>query len=78
MKLEVISPQGIVVSKEITKISLPGAMGQFTILNNHAPIVTTLNKGKIAYYENGARSEVEISWAILSSKNNVINIYIEP
>ena len=77
MKLEVTSPQGVVVSKKITKITVPGSMGQFTMLYNHAPIVASLSRGKIAYYVDDVCSEIEITWAVLSSKNNVINIYIE-
>jgi F-type H+-transporting ATPase subunit epsilon len=47
MILEIVSPEAKLFSGEITSISLPGVDGQFQILNNHAPIVSLLQKGLV-------------------------------
>ena len=47
MILEIVSPEASLFKGEITSIALPGVDGDFQILNNHAPIVSTLQKGKI-------------------------------
>ncbi len=47
MILEIVSPEATLFSGEITAVTLPGVNGSFQILNNHAPIVSTLGKGII-------------------------------
>ncbi len=45
MLLEIVSPEALLFSGEVTSVSLPGVDGSFQILNNHAPIVSLLTKG---------------------------------
>ncbi|WP_396212535.1 F0F1 ATP synthase subunit epsilon [Flavobacterium sp.] len=45
MILEIVSPEALLFSGEVTSISLPGVDGSFQILNNHAPIVSILKQG---------------------------------
>lgn len=45
MILEIVSPEASLFKGEITSISVPGVDGSFQILNNHAPIVSLLQKG---------------------------------
>ena len=47
MLLEIVSPEAKLFSGEITSISVPGVDGSFQILNNHAPIVSLLQKGTV-------------------------------
>ncbi|MDA9670042.1 F0F1 ATP synthase subunit epsilon [Flavobacteriaceae bacterium] len=47
MKLEIVSPEAQLFSGEVESITLPGASGSFQILNNHAPIVSTLVAGRV-------------------------------
>ncbi len=47
MILEIVSPEASLFSGEITSIAVPGVDGDFQMLNNHAPIVSTLQKGNI-------------------------------
>lgn len=47
MYLEVVSPEAILFSSEVDSIAVPGAIGEFQMLNNHAPIVSTLTKGTV-------------------------------
>ena len=45
MILEIVSPEAKLFSGEVTSVSLPGVVGDFQMLNNHAPIVSLLKKG---------------------------------
>ncbi|HWR95032.1 MAG TPA: F0F1 ATP synthase subunit epsilon [Flavobacterium sp.] len=45
MILEIVSPEAKLFSGEVTSISVPGVDGNFQMLNNHAPIVSLLQKG---------------------------------
>ena len=47
MILEIVSPEAKLFSGEVTSVSLPGVDGSFQLLNNHAPIVSTLKDGLI-------------------------------
>jgi F-type H+-transporting ATPase subunit epsilon len=47
MILEIVSPEAKLFSGEITSISVPGVDGRFQMLNNHAPIVSLLQKGSV-------------------------------
>ena len=47
MYIDIISPETTLFSGEIQSITVPGKKGYFQILNQHAPIVSTLKKGKV-------------------------------
>ena len=47
MKLEVITPESNLYAGEAVSVSLPGVDGFFQILNNHAPIISTLKAGEM-------------------------------
>ena len=42
---ELVSPEKQLVSGEATQVVVPGAEGQFTVLANHAPFLSTLKPG---------------------------------
>ena len=47
MYLEIVSPEATLFSGEISSIIVPGTNGDFELLNNHAPIVSTLKAGVV-------------------------------
>lgn len=47
MFLEIVSPEKTLFIGDVTSVHVPGSEGSFQILNNHAPIVSTLKKGSI-------------------------------
>ena len=47
MTVDIISPDSVIYSGEATLVSLPGSKGAFEILQNHAAIISTLEKGRI-------------------------------
>ncbi|RVT79785.1 F0F1 ATP synthase subunit epsilon [Flavobacterium sufflavum] len=47
MILEIVSPEASLFKGEVTSVSVPGVNGSFQILNNHAPIVSLLQKGTV-------------------------------
>ena len=48
MVVEIITPDAKLFEGEVKSIKLPGANGGFEILNNHAPIISTLTAGEIS------------------------------
>ena len=47
MQLEIVSPEAQLFSGEVLSVTVSGKLGSFQILNNHAPIVSTLIQGRI-------------------------------
>lgn len=54
MRLKIFTPEQVVVDEEVTSVTLPGSVGQMTILPQHASFVSTLKQGPI-YYKAGER-----------------------
>ncbi len=61
MILEIVSPEALLFSGEVTSISLPGVDGSFQILNNHAPIVSILKQGTVKITAPSFNIEQEVS-----------------
>lgn len=47
MFLEIVTPEASIFQGEVDTVTVPGVVGEFQILNNHAPIVSLLQEGKI-------------------------------
>jgi F-type H+-transporting ATPase subunit epsilon len=78
MLLEIITPDKLIYSGEVKLVQLPGTVGSFEILKNHAPIISTLEKGKIKVEEqNGQVLFFEIDGGIVENKDNKIIVLVE-
>jgi len=77
MELVVISPEGIVLNETADRVTLPGAMGAFSILKNHAPLVSTLEKGEIIYVLNKKIKSFAINGGITFIEKNVVHVLVE-
>ncbi|MDC6404463.1 MULTISPECIES: F0F1 ATP synthase subunit epsilon [Maribacter] len=47
MYLEIVSPEATLFSGEVISVTVPGINGEFQMLQNHAPIVSLLQEGKV-------------------------------
>ncbi len=47
MRLEIVSPEATLFSGDVTSVTLPGIMGEFELLNNHAPVISLLKEGNV-------------------------------
>jgi F-type H+-transporting ATPase subunit epsilon len=73
MNLTIISPEKTLFDGTVNLVTVPGKKGQFTILNNHAPIISVLDKGNVVYKtEDKEQTFPIISGVIEVNKNNVI------
>ncbi len=78
MILKIISAVEIVFEGEIASVTLPGTMGAFTVLKNHASLISTLAPGKISYVpageaEHDAR-EIDSAGGVADVDNNVVSV----
>jgi F-type H+-transporting ATPase subunit epsilon len=78
MNLEIITPEGLLFAGEITIIKLPGKLGSFEIMTNHAPMISTLVQGKIKVKEtNDIVSYFEIKGGIVEVANGEVKVLVE-
>ena len=78
MFLEIISPDKKLYSGEILNVNVPGSKGPFMILKNHAPIISTLEKGGIKILQkDGKTISFEVDGGVIEAKNNKIIVLAE-
>lgn len=57
MHLEIVSPEATLFSGEVQSVTVPGADGEFQMLENHAPIVSLLQNGDVKFQGTGMIAE---------------------
>jgi F-type H+-transporting ATPase subunit epsilon len=78
MVLEIITPDKHIYSGKIQLIKLPGTKGAFEILKNHAPIISSLEKGTIKVVEeSGKELFFEVDGGVVENKDNKIIVLAE-
>ena len=73
MKVEIITPDSTIFSGDnVVLIQLPGIDGSFEVLNNHAPLISVLKKGKIKLINNGEKQAqyFDINGGVIEVVNN--------
>ena len=73
MLLEIITPETKVFEGEVKSVLLPGTNGKFEILNNHAPIISTLTEGEVRIIKKNEQKELfDINGGVIEMQNNKI------
>lgn len=77
MTLEIISAQEVVFRGEADMVTLPGAMGSFTVLKNHASLISVLKEGTVRYARtDGEANETHIKGGLADVHDNVVSVCI--
>lgn len=78
MFLEIITPDKKLFSGEVKAVKLPGAGGSFGVLNNHAPIISSLKKGTIVITdENKQKQNFDVKGGVVEVLKNKIIVLAE-
>lgn len=78
LKLKIVSPERIEFEGEVESVLVPGTMGQFEILINHAPIISSLDKGKVVYaLPGGEKKPLDICGGFVQVQKNVVSLCVE-
>ncbi len=78
MKLDITTPDKQLFSGEVSLVQLPGINGLFEVLENHAPLVAALKKGKIKLLYNGDITEYyDINGGTVEVLNNNVLVLAE-
>ena len=77
MILEILSAEEKVYFGEVDSVVFPGSDGEFQILNNHTPLISSLKNGTIKYLINKKIHSLQVSGGIVEVLNNKVNALIE-
>ena len=73
LKLKIVSPERIEFTGEVESVKVPGMMGNFEILTDHAPIISSLQKGIVEY----DGQQIEIHGGFVAVQKNEVSICVE-
>ena len=77
MHLEIITPEKKVFTGEVISATFPGTDGSFQVLNDHAPLISSLKTGYVEYRDKKEEYEIEITGGVVEVLNNNVIVLAE-
>lgn len=78
MKIKITKPDSTLFDGEVKLAQLPGTGGLFEILNNHAPIISSLTKGTLRIVTDSDEEKTfEIRGGVVKGQQNDILILVQ-
>jgi F-type H+-transporting ATPase subunit epsilon len=77
LKVELVTPYKKVLSEEVDEITATGALGEFGVLPGHAPFLTSLKIGELAYKKDGALHHMALNWGYFEVENDKVTVLVE-
>jgi F-type H+-transporting ATPase subunit epsilon len=75
--LEVVTPAGPVVSDDVDIVTAPGVGGEFGVLANHAPFLSTIKTGTLSFKKDKQTKYLMVSGGFSEVSNNKITFLVE-
>ena len=75
--LIIYSPERTILEKMVSKVSLPGSMGRFMVLKDHAPLISSLEEGRIVFMSGGVEENVDIVSGFVEIAFNNVTVCAE-
>jgi F-type H+-transporting ATPase subunit epsilon len=77
MKLEIVTPYSRVLDMEVEEVTATGKIGEFGVLPGHAPFLTSLKIGELAYKNNGITEHMALNWGYFEIQDDRIIVLVE-
>jgi F-type H+-transporting ATPase subunit epsilon len=78
MRLILLSPVKTLFDGDVESVTIPGTKGLFTVLPQHAPLITTIDKGPLSYKPvGGDEVHYEVEDGFADVKNDVVSVCLE-
>ncbi len=75
--LEVVTPSGPVISDQVDIVTAPGVGGEFGVLANHAPFLSTIKTGTLSFKKEKQTKYLMVSGGFSEVSNNKITFLVE-
>ncbi len=77
LALTIVSPEKTLFDGNVKSVQVPGVLGRFEILENHAPIISSLNPGVIVYNTGSETNSLSIKSGFVEVEKNKVMICVE-
>ena len=75
--LHIVSPEGTLVEQAVSAVTLPGTVGPFEVLKDHAALISSLEKGDIVYVTEGREQRLPIASGFVEVRDNLVDVCVE-
>ena len=75
--LEVVTPNGAVVSEDVDIVTAPGVSGEFGVLANHAPFLSTIRTGTLSFKKDRVSKFLMVTGGFTEVSNNKVTFLVE-
>jgi F-type H+-transporting ATPase subunit epsilon len=77
MNLIILSPEREIFSGTVKSVKVPGSLGSFEMLENHAPIVSSLGAGEVRIIKsNGEKMNLQVEGGFVEMLNNEVSLLV--
>lgn len=77
LSVRILTPSQLLFEGQVESVTLPGSMGSFTVLKGHAPIISSLEKGKVTCSDADGIHEYAANGGFVEVKNDIVSICID-
>ncbi len=77
IRLEVVTPGGMVVSDWVDEVTMPGVEGEFGVLPGHVPLLTALKMGEMTYRKGGETHFLAVFWGYVEVTSHKVMVLAE-
>ena len=78
LQLKIVSPEKVEFDGEVISVMVPGTKGNFEILVDHAPIISSLERGIVKFTQtSGEVNELTILGGFVEVQKNVVSVCVE-
>lgn len=77
MHLVIVSPERVIFDGKVSQVTLPGELGSFQVLVNHAPLLSSLVAGEVEYSVAAGTETLHIAGGFVDVNNNQVSVCVE-
>ncbi len=74
LRLEIVTPEARIFSDEVDSVVLPGTEGELGILPDHAPLISTLKPGELAYSKGGKEDFLAVGEGFVEVTQSAVTV----
>ena len=74
---KIVSPEKIEFNGAVDSVTVPGTLGEFQILTGHAPLISSLEKGRVNYRDAEGDHSINISSGFVEVQKNNVSLCVE-
>lgn len=75
--MKIVSPEKVIFDGGVERVVVPGTSGEFEILTDHAPIISTLEPGKLVFHDSEGMHDLTVNGGFVEVQKNNVNICVE-